>query len=192
MYMEIDMKSSILLPLLLVFCIAAVGAGCSSSEETAGAKPAGAFTRTEADSVSLPRTPQPTAHEDMPAPERTLPPSDQKPPATREAPQEKPADTKPAAPPPAVQQPAATPAQKTGIPMWSVQLGAFKSEQGANQLITEAKSKLNAPLYKDYDPASGFYKVTVGSFPTREQAAQYKTEVQAKGYTDSFVVEVRR
>jgi hypothetical protein len=47
-------------------------------------------------------------------------------------------------------------------------------------------------LYKDYDPSSGFWKVTVGSSQTREQATQYKSDVQAKGYTDSFVVEVRR
>jgi len=82
--------------------------------------------------------------------------------------------------------------QRTGLMMWSVQLGAFKAESGALQLINEAKKKFNQPVYKDYDPVSGFYKVNIGSFPKREQATQFKTEVQSNGYPDAFTVEVRR
>ena len=79
-----------------------------------------------------------------------------------------------------------------GAMMWSVQIGAFKAESGAFQLVSEAKNKFKQPVYKQYDPVSGFYKVTVGSFQTHDQAAQFKSEVQAKGYQDAFLVEVRR
>jgi cell division septation protein DedD len=76
--------------------------------------------------------------------------------------------------------------------MWSVQIGAFKAEAGATSLLNEAKAKMNQPVYKDYDPVSGLYKVTIGSFQTREQATQFKEEVIGKGYSGAFSVEVRR
>jgi cell division septation protein DedD len=80
----------------------------------------------------------------------------------------------------------------SGAMMWSVQIGAFKAEAGALQLVSDAKNKFKQPVYKQYDPVSGFYKVNVGSFQAREQAAQFKAEVQTKGYQDAFLVEVRR
>jgi cell division septation protein DedD len=84
-------------------------------------------------------------------------------------------------------------AQKNaGLMMWSVQIGAFKEENGAIRLVQEAKSALNQPIYKDYDPVSGFYKVTVGSFTSQEQASRFKQDVRAAGYPDAFTVEVRR
>jgi hypothetical protein len=59
-------------------------------------------------------------------------------------------------------------------------------------LIEDLKKKFNQPLYKRYDPVTGYYKVTLGSFPTREQAAEYKLEVQSRGFPDAFTVEVAR
>ncbi|MBR9978204.1 MAG: SPOR domain-containing protein [Bacteroidetes bacterium] len=79
-----------------------------------------------------------------------------------------------------------------GSMMWSVQIGAFKTESGAFSLVEEAKQKFNQPVYKRYDPVTGFYKVTLGSFPAREQAANFKAEVQSRGYPDAFTVEVAR
>ncbi len=86
----------------------------------------------------------------------------------------------------------AEPAKNTGLMMWSVQIGAFKDEQGAVKLVQEARQKLSQPLYKDYDPVTGFFKVTVGSFTTQEQASRYKQEIRTSGYPDAFTVEVRR
>lgn len=76
--------------------------------------------------------------------------------------------------------------------MWSVQLGAFKSEAGALQLIGEVKQKFNQPVYKRYDAVTGFYKVTLGSYQTRDDASRFKLDVQSRGYPDAFVVEVAR
>ncbi len=95
------------------------------------------------------------------------------------------------APPPA---PAPTPAvsPRSGAMMWSVQLGAFKNESGAFELVSELKKKFNQPVYKRYDAATGYYKVTLGSFQEREQAAEFKLDVQSRGYPDAFTVEVAR
>ncbi|MBN1446443.1 MAG: SPOR domain-containing protein, partial [Bacteroidetes bacterium] len=81
---------------------------------------------------------------------------------------------------------------RAGTMMWSVQLGAFKNESGAFELVEELKKKFNHPVYKRYDPATGYYKVTMGSFQDRDQAANFKMEVQSRGYPDAFTVEVAR
>jgi cell division septation protein DedD len=81
---------------------------------------------------------------------------------------------------------------RSGVMMWSVQIGAFRAEAGADQLFSEVRNKFSHPVYKDFDAVSGLYKVTVGSFPTREQAARFKEEVLDRGYTGAFAVEVMR
>lgn len=95
---------------------------------------------------------------------------------------------------PAAAAPEAAPsaAPNAGSMMWSVQLGAFKSEAGAFQLIEELKQKFNQPVYKRYDPVTGYYKVTLGSYQTREKAGEFKLDVQSRGYPDAFTVEVAR
>ena len=90
--------------------------------------------------------------------------------------------------------PAAAPqvAPRTGAAMWSVQLGAFRSEAGALELVNQLKQRFNQPVYKNYDAATSLFKVTLGSFQAREQGAAFKEEVQAQGYPDAFTVEVTR
>lgn len=155
--------------------------GCSSSEESTddlGAPPQGEFQRIDADDEITPiiTDTDATADDELPTTEKNVP--------TR-APEPQPAATQET--PPAQQtQPA------RGMMMWSVQIGAFKVESGAIALVNEAKAKFNQPVYKDFDPVTNFYKVNVGSFSTREQAAQFKLEVQSKGYPDAFSVEARR
>ena len=157
--------------------------GCSSSEETAkdGKDGGGEFTATDKPEVVIPATDQPgqdageATRTERPATSATITAQPVTSPVTAH-------DVTPPKPDP----------QKTGMMMWAVQIGAFKSEAGAVALINEARTKFNVPVYKDYDAVTGFYKVTVGSFPTREQATQFKEEVLAKGYTGAFSAEVRR
>lgn len=98
----------------------------------------------------------------------------------------------PPAQPPASETKQPADAGATGTMMWSVQLGAFKSEAGALQLIEEVKKKFNQPVYKRYDAVTGYYKVTLGSYQLREDASRFKLDVQSRGYPDAFVVEVAR
>lgn len=152
--------------------------GCSASEEAGrdsadGKSSEAATTETQGNTIPAANTGQPPAK---------VPSQEEAPPPVQES------GTPPGQQAPQVdQQP-----QQPGIMMWSVQIGAFKQEAGAMQLFEDIKSKFNQPVYKDYDPVSGFYKITIGSFQTREQAASLKADAQAKGYPDAFTVEVRR
>ncbi len=183
-----------------LFLITALLVGCSSSDELSNTdeqKPDenGAFQRVDREEPIIPETDEPVQleaveDEDMPAEEKPVPvrtggdaePPVAAPPARQESVPQKPA--------PETAAPAAAP--RAGSMMWSVQLGAFKAEAGAFQLIEELKQKFNQPVYKRYDPVTGYYKVTLGSYQTREQAAEFKLEVQSRGYPDAFTVEVAR
>ncbi|MBI5646017.1 MAG: SPOR domain-containing protein [Ignavibacteriae bacterium] len=159
--------------------------GCSASEDTAKENTGtpGEFTSTDKREVVIPAT-------DQPPKATTIDPAPVQPATVRDA---EAAEPEKVGQPPVPEAAQAKPeAQKTGLMMWSVQIGAFKSEAGAAALITEARSKFNVPVYKDFDAVSGLFKVTVGSFPTREQASQFKEDVLAKGYTGAFTTEVRR
>jgi cell division septation protein DedD len=163
--------------------------GCSSSEEAAKSSevPSGpSMTRTDTNVPTVPETPTPPESKktELPTTEKNVPPEQVKTQTTPPVTQEQVPETQ-------TPQTTQTP-QKTGMMMWSVQIGAFKQEAGAVKTLNEAKVKFNQPVYKDYDAVTMFYKVTVGSFQTREQASQFKEEVRSKGYAEAFVVEVRR
>ncbi len=155
-------------------------AGCSGSEETAGGgerAPEG-FRTVDKEEIVIPatETPPDVAPE---APSRE---------PEAAAPQRNPAG----APEDADAPPRAKDPVRSGVMMWSVQIGAFRAEAGADQLFAEVRGKFSHPVYKDFDAVSGLYKVTVGSFPTREQATRFKEEVLDRGYTGAFAVEVMR
>ncbi len=184
------------LPLLFLVLVMTA---CSSSDEISNADQksadeSGTFQRVDQEEAIIPETDEPVKlevveDEDVPAVEKPVP--------VRSAEVETVGE--PASTPPSRQETlpdTAPPAQvsppRTGTMMWSVQLGAYKSEAGAFQIIDELKQKFNQPVYKRYDPVTGYYKVTMGSFQTREQAAEFKLDVQSRGYPDAFTVEVAR
>lgn len=184
--------------LMVVFFIA-----CSSSEELNSTGEAdsgdGAFEQVDTEEAIIPETDEPieievVEDEEVPETETPVPvrtpaeeaASRKDAPARQETPPPAPAKTTQTTPEPV------SVAPRSGSMMWSVQLGAFKNESGAFDLVEELKKKFNQPVYKRYDPATGYYKVTLGSFQTREQAGTYKLEVQSQGYPDAFTVEVAR
>jgi cell division septation protein DedD len=179
--MEIPMNARHSLFLVPFIAIALLAAGCSASEEAAKTDDTTSpeFQKTDKQEVVLPTTETPPGSklEDIQSTEKNVPVVEPKPEAAKD---------------PQPEQQKSVEGQKKGLLMWSVQLGAFKAESGAMQLVTEAKGKFNQPVYKDFDPVSQLYKVTVGSFQTREQASQFKEEVIGKGYAGAFSVEVRR
>lgn len=188
---------SVMVVVLSIFTLAA----CSSSEELNGAGTAGqddgSFQKVDREESIIPETDEPVeieVVEDEAEPEAEAIPvrtqGESTPPARQETPavQETPTASE-TAPPPA---PTPAVAPRSGAMMWSVQLGAFKNESGAFELVDELKKKFNQPVYKRYDAATGYYKVTLGSFQEREQAAAFKAEIQSSGYPDAFTVEVAR
>jgi cell division septation protein DedD len=166
---------------------------CSSSEDTASSKPPETpreFSRTDSAVTVADRSERAVQKDDVPSVERYAPAEDsarETERAEQEHPQQGNAQDASRAP---VQD--ASRSTREGLMMWSVQIGAFKLESGALQLFDRVKGTFSQPVYKDYDPATGFYKVTVGSFPSKDAANTFKGEVQSKGYPDAFTVEVRR
>lgn len=177
--------------------LAAVFTACSSSDEISNSDQQkkdenGTFQRVDKEEPIIPETDEPVkleavADEEMPASETPVPVVS--PGVNKAAPPVSQQETVPAA---AAPEAAPSAAPNAGSMMWSVQLGAFKSEAGAFQLIEELKQKFNQPVYKRYDPVTGYYKVTLGSYQTREKAGEFKLDVQSRGYPDAFTVEVAR
>jgi cell division septation protein DedD len=193
--MSVRILSQYLPMLLFVLLMSA----CSSSDEVSksdqqSADENGTFQRVDKEEAIIPETEEPVKlevveDEDVPAMEKPVPvksAGEDVPPSTGTTPPARQETT------PETTQPAQAAPPRTGTMMWSVQLGAYKSEAGAFQIIDELKQKFNHPVYKRYDPVTGYYKVTMGSFQTREQAAEFKLEVQSRGYPDAFTVEVAR
>lgn len=183
------MKKIQLISIVLCMTLMMFFAACSGSEETKKdeSTTSGEYTKTDKDDPSVPKTETPPtgtakkSEQELPTTEKDLPKSDTPPPKI-----ETPSTTPQQIPPPI------TTAPKTGQIMWSVQIGAFKNEPGALQVANEARTKFSQPIYKDFDPVTGFWKVNIGSFATRDQATKFKSDVQAQGYPDAFCVEVRR
>ncbi|MFA6234516.1 MAG: SPOR domain-containing protein [Bacteroidota bacterium] len=177
--------------------LAVLFVACSSSDELNTADQQkkdenSTFQRTDKEEPIIPETDEPVKlevieDEDVPADEKPVP-------MKNENRENIPAPSSKQESVPDNQAPSAAPssAPHVGSMMWSVQLGAFKSEAGAFQLIEELKQKFNQPVYKRYDPVTGYYKVTLGSYQTREKAGEFKLEVQSRGYPDAFTVEVAR
>ncbi|MCB2204372.1 SPOR domain-containing protein [bacterium] len=181
-------------PLMFIFASLMFVAACSSSEEVNskdGAQGDESFQKVDQEESIIPETDEPVeievVEDEGEAEVEPVPIRDEEPAAATEA--EPPA--KQEAPPVEKTQPANV-APRSGSMMWSVQLGAFKNESGAFELVNELKNKFNQPVYKRYDAATGYYKVTLGSFQKRDEAASFKAEVQSLGYPDAFTVEVAR
>jgi cell division septation protein DedD len=186
---------TILVPLALV-------AGCSASEESEmyGEEPNEEFTTV--DESKEPMLPEEQYDEEPTVPEKParrvevrkekLPEAVKEEPVIIAKPKEEPPVATPTSELPRITPQKPVQPAASGIMMWSVQIGAFKEEQGAVKLLKEAKTQVKQPVYKDYDPVTGFYKVTVGSFSNQEQASSYKQEIRTNGFPDAFTVEVRR
>ncbi|MDT8324714.1 MAG: SPOR domain-containing protein [Bacteroidota bacterium] len=183
---------------VLFLSVVILGA-CSSSEELESSGNAGqddgSFQKVDREESIIPETDEPVeievVEDEAVSEAEAVPVRTQQDAAARQEKQAPAVQEVPPAPAP-TPVPAPAVAPRSGAMMWSVQLGAFKSESGAFELVDELRKKFNQPVYKRYDAATGYYKVTLGSFQEREQAAAFKADVQSRGYPDAFTVEVAR
>ena len=86
-------------------------------------------------------------------------------------------------------QPAAT---STAI-VYAVQIGAFESEENASRIEQAAKARFTNPIRKYYDQVTKLYKVSVGSFATKDEALEFRKTLGVKypgEYNDAWIVEV--
>lgn len=77
--------------------------------------------------------------------------------------------------------------EKRPIYGYRVQIYAFESKERAEASATDARVRLNYPVYVEFVPP--FYKVRVGDFMTREEAERVRDELKRLGYEDAFIVE---
>jgi septal ring-binding cell division protein DamX len=86
--------------------------------------------------------------------------------------------------------PSASPAPTSG--KFRVQLGVFTQQKFAQELLDQLKAKgYDAKFDTVSDGGKDTFKVWVGTFATREDAAQASTELQADGFEKGYVTEVK-
>jgi hypothetical protein len=69
---------------------------------------------------------------------------------------------------------------------YRVQLYAGREQGVARKVETAAKESLNLPVYLLYEAPQ--YKVRIGNFATREEAAQICSRLRREGFPDAWVV----
>lgn len=81
------------------------------------------------------------------------------------------------------------------VPRFSVQIGAFEKPENATSAQQRAKDRFTMPVFSNFDPTSNLYKVSVGSFATREEALEFRNSIVRKypdDYFDAWVVELKK
>jgi cell division septation protein DedD len=119
--------------------------------------------------------------------------------------QEAPAPTEPAAPttmkkdtaevkvvPPGVTEPVAP---TTPMVLYAVQIGAYENDTNAQHAEQLIRARFTQPVRKYFDETTRLYKVSVGSFPTKDQALEFRKLLNEKypgEYQDAWIVEVQK
>ncbi len=86
------------------------------------------------------------------------------------------------------------PAIKSSIEEYSVQIGAFRTEEKAYFFASLARDKLNEDIYNIYDKQMGWYRILIGNFNSLDAAREYRDNLKKKHkeYYDAFVIDVRK
>jgi cell division septation protein DedD len=86
------------------------------------------------------------------------------------------------------------PAPTTPVTLYAVQIGAFVSEANASRAEETIKARFAHPVRKYFDETTKLYKVSVGSFSTKDQALELRKLLNEKypgEYVDAWIVEVQ-
>lgn len=89
--------------------------------------------------------------------------------------------------------PPATPQETHQSGNFAVQLGAYKQQESADRIAGLAKERYNRMVSITYDNSAGLYKVSIGSFPSKDDARRFRdTMVQQypTDYKDAWVSEI--
>jgi len=76
---------------------------------------------------------------------------------------------------------------------YTVQLGAFQKISNVEKFEKVIKAKFpNLPLKTEQDTNTGYYKVTVGKFETKDEAYRLRDYCVQQGYKDAWVTELSK
>lgn len=88
-----------------------------------------------------------------------------------------------------------TPAPPAPATLYAVQIGAFESEENASRAEQTFKARFTQPVRRYLDETTKLYKVSVGSFTTKDQALDFRKLLNDKypgEYMDAWIVEVQK
>ncbi|HVQ29161.1 MAG TPA: SPOR domain-containing protein, partial [Vicinamibacteria bacterium] len=110
------------------------------------------------------------------------------PPATSLTPKPDAATLKPTVKPPSPKA-TASPAAKSSLPSFTIQVGAFKDKATADSVVTRLKSKgFAAYLVAPESDGSALFNVRVGSYPARADAERVQTKLRDQEKFKPFIV----
>jgi cell division septation protein DedD len=76
--------------------------------------------------------------------------------------------------------------------VFTIQVGAFGNETNARRWEEQTKEVLKMPTYIEHDLRGNIYRVTIGTFTSREQAAEIARDIRDRFptmYRDAWVIE---
>lgn len=79
------------------------------------------------------------------------------------------------------------------VPHYSVQIGAYRRPENAERAFRIARQRFNLETNTEYDTESALYKITVGNFPTYDQAREFRDRIvreYPREYYDAWIVEI--
>ena len=79
--------------------------------------------------------------------------------------------------------------------VFTIQVGAFGNELNARRWEEQTKEVLKMPTYIEHDLRGNMYRVTIGTFISREQAAEVARDIRQRFptmYRDAWVIESLR
>jgi len=94
--------------------------------------------------------------------------------------------------------PLAVQSEQKGAPgsaVFTIQVGAFGNEANARRWEEQTKEVLKMPTYIEHDLRGNMYRVTIGTFISREQAAEIARDIRERFptmYRDAWVIESLR
>jgi len=83
-----------------------------------------------------------------------------------------------------------TTTDKKGV-FYTVQLGAFERIGNVERFEKLIKSKFPLEVKTEYDESSGYYKVSVGKYASKEEAYNLRDFCVQNGYKDAWVIEYK-
>jgi cell division protein FtsN len=83
----------------------------------------------------------------------------------------------------------------TPMVLYGVQIGAYENDANAQHAEQLIRARFTQPVRKYFDETTRLYKVSVGSFPTKDQALEFRKLLNEKypgEYQDAWIVEVQK
>jgi cell division septation protein DedD len=87
------------------------------------------------------------------------------------------------------------PAPTAPATVYAVQIGAFETEANASRAEQTIKARFTNPVRRYFDETTKLYKVSVGSFSTKDQALEFRKMLNEKypgEYRDAWIVEMQK